>query len=282
MDQQQQALDYQRIAKAIEYIRDQFQKPTNLREIAAHVNMSPFHFHRMFSEWAGTTPRRFLNFVRLALAKELIKEHQLSVYDAYLESGVSSTSALHRLFIQIEGMSPAAFKKAGKGLTIHYSLHPTPFGTCIVASTPIGICYMSFSDNANQAVQELRAEFKYATIVAGNPPTHEEAVSIFTFLDDGNIRSIKLHLKGSPFQLKVWEALLKIPAGNVCSYGQIADVIGQPSASRAVGTAIGQNLVGYLIPCHRVIQASGALGGYRWDLTRKLALLGWEQTKTKI
>lgn len=275
MEMTQQEYNYQRIARAIDYIRTNFKDRPSLNDVAGYVNMSPFHFQRTFTEWAGTSPKKFLNFIQLTFAKKLLKEQQLSVYHTHVETGLASSSRLHHLFIQSEGMSPAAFKKAGKGMTIRYSFQPTPFGMCLVASTRIGICYMAFCEIPDRNVQELRSQFAYADLILEEIESHRDAVSILTnpFSD---IHAIKLHLKGSPFQLKVWEALLQIPPGQVCSYGQIAGAIGQPNASRAVGTAIGQNLVGFLIPCHRVIQSGGELGGYRWNLTRKIMLLGWE------
>ncbi|MGO1520487.1 MAG: bifunctional transcriptional activator/DNA repair enzyme AdaA [Sphingobacterium sp.] len=278
MEQTQQELNYSRVASAIEYIRGNFKKRPNLEDVANHVNMSPFHFQRMFTDWAGTSPKKFLQFIQITFAKKLLKEQNLSIFDAHLEAGLGSTSRLHDLFIQIEGMSPAVFKKSGKGLAILYSFHDTPFGTCLVASTPIGICYLAFVDNPLDGIQDLKHQFSNAEILPSEIQIHREAVSI---LSDpySDIGSIKLHLKGSTFQLKVWEALLQIPPGQICTYGQIAKEIGQPNASRAVGTAIGQNLVGFLIPCHRVIQSGGELGGYRWSTTRKTAILGWEYSK---
>lgn len=280
MDMTQQEFNYQRIARAIDYIRRNYQNRPGLTEVAEHVNMSPFHFQRMFSEWAGTSPKKFLSFTQLTVAKKLLKEQQLSVYRTQLEMGLASSSRLHELFTQIEGMSPAQFKKAGKGMAIDYSFHPTPFGSCVIASTPIGICYMAFCGRPKQGLADLNRQFPNADIQLKPTKLHQQALSVFT-CDPENIPAIKLHLKGSPFQLKVWEALLKIPAGQICSYGQIAEAIGQPGASRAVGTAIGQNLIGFLIPCHRVIQSGGAVGGYRWDVNRKIAMLGWEQAITQ-
>ncbi len=276
---EQQGLNYNRIAKAIKYIKNNFKEQPNLDEVAEHIHLSPFHFQRLFSEWAGTTPKRFLQYTSLKYAKKLLREQQASLFDTAFETGLSSTGRLHDLFINIEGMTPAEYKNGGKNLSINYNFTESPFGNVIVASTPKGICYMAFNDNEINALNNLRQKFPNADIQQKPDLTQQNAMFIFQN-DWGKLSEIKLHLKGTDFQLKVWETLLKIPIGQLSTYGNIAEQIGNPNASRAVGTAIGSNPVAFLIPCHRVIQSSGNIGGYMWGSTRKTAIIGWEGAKT--
>ena len=271
----QQHLNYNRIATAIDFIKANFKSQPRLEEIAAAVHLSPFHFQRLFAEWAGTTPKKFLQYISLEHAKLLLKEAGATLFNTALETGLSSTSRLHDLFLNIEGMSPAEYKNGGQNLTINYQFGESPFGTLIVASTPRGICYMAFAETESAALASLKNAFPNAGVQEKKGVLQTEA--LFFFQRNGrDLPQLKLHLKGTPFQLKVWETLLKIPSGRLSTYGTIATQMGQPTASRAVGTAIGSNPVAFLIPCHRVIQSSGALGGYRWGTTRKTALIGWE------
>ena len=275
MEKSQKELNYERIAKAIQYIQDHFQEKPSLDAIAEHVHLSPFHFQRLFSDWAGTSPKKFLQYTQVNYAKRLLKEEQKTLFETHLLTGVGSTSRLHDMFVQIEGMTPAEYKQGAEGLDISYSWQETPFGICLVASTEKGICYMAFVDRKEEGLQEFEKVFENANLSEQELPIHLEAVRIFN-PEDNSLKRIKLHLKGTPFQLKVWQALLQIPLGEVSSYKDIANKIEQPNASRAVGTAIGQNPIAYLIPCHRVIQTTGQTGGYRWKPIRKSVILGWE------
>ncbi len=275
----QQQLNYNRIAQAIEYITEHFKEQPQLDEVAEMVHLSPFHFQRLFKEWAGTTPKKFLQYTSLQYAKRLLQDQQATLFDTAYHTGLSGTGRLHDLFIQMEGMTPAEFKNGGRNLSIQYSFADSPFGKVIVASTSKGICHMAFEEDEDQAVWNLQQKFPFAMYQNLFDDLQANALSIFQ-TDWTQLKQIKLHLKGTEFQLKVWEALLKIPFAGVSTYGKIADQIGQPTASRAVGTAIGSNPVAFLIPCHRVIQSTGHLGGYMWGKTRKTAMLGWEASKS--
>jgi len=233
----------------------------------------------MFNDWAGTTPKKFLQYISLEHAKKLLKDTQATLFDTAIDTGLSGTGRLHDLFINIEGMTPAEYKNGGKDLSINYSFAESPFGNIIVASTHKGVCYMAFYDDEERALQDLRNIFPNASFTRKLDMLQQNALFIFQS-DWSKLNQIKLHLKGTDFQLKVWETLLKIPMGGVTTYGSIAKKIDHANASRAVGSAIGHNPVAYLIPCHRVIQSSGEFGGYMWGPTRKSAILGWESART--
>ena len=271
-------LNYNRIAEAIEYIKQNFRDQPNLDEVAQKVHLSPFHFQRLFNEWAGTSPKKFLQYISIEHAKKLLKDSQATLFDTAMETGLSGTSRLHDLFINIEGMTPAEYKNGGKSLSINYSFAESPFGNIIVASTAKGVCYMAFNDEEDSALADLKTIFPNASFTRKLDMIQQNALFIFQS-DWSKLNQIKLHLKGTEFQLKVWETLLKIPMGGLATYGSIAKRIEKANASRAVGTAIGQNPVAYLIPCHRVIQSSGEFGGYMWGSTRKSAILGWEAAR---
>ncbi|WP_419870156.1 bifunctional helix-turn-helix domain-containing protein/methylated-DNA--[protein]-cysteine S-methyltransferase [Chryseobacterium sp. CT-SW4] len=273
----QNQIDYHRIAKAIEYIRTHYQFQPGLEEIAENVHLSPAHFQKMFTDWAGTSPKKFLQFISLEHAKNLLKEEKASLFDAAYETGLSSTSRLHDLFVTIEGMSPAEYKNGGKNLDINYHFSESPFGNIMIASTEKGICYMAFEINKESALGNLKAQFPNASFSEKQDQLQRNALSIFE-KDWTRLNNIKLHLRGTDFQLKVWKSLLSIPMGKLSTYGNLASKIENPKASRAVGTAIGSNPVAFLIPCHRVIQASGHIGGYRWGSERKQLILGWESS----
>jgi AraC family transcriptional regulator, regulatory protein of adaptative response / methylated-DNA-[protein]-cysteine methyltransferase len=276
----QENIDYNRIAEAIEYIREHFREQPALDEVAQKINLSPFHFQRMFSEWAGTTPKKFLQYTSVEYAKKILKENQASLLDTAYETGLSSGSRLHDLFINIEGMTPAEYKNGGRQLAINYSFAESPFGNLIVASTTKGICYMAFQDEEKKALEDLVGKFPNASFNRKLDLMQQNALFIFQN-DWTKLKDIRLHLKGTDFQLKVWESLLKIPMGQLSTYGSIAKKIKKPGASRAVGSAIGSNPVAFLIPCHRVIQSSGSFGGYMWGPTRKTAIIGWEGGRVK-
>ncbi|WP_419210893.1 bifunctional helix-turn-helix domain-containing protein/methylated-DNA--[protein]-cysteine S-methyltransferase [Maribacter sp. X9] len=276
----QNQINYNRIAEAIEYIKTNFKSQPNLDEIAEKVHISPAHFQRMFTDWAGTSPKKFLQFTSVEHAKKILKEEKATLFDTAFETGLSSTSRLHDLFVNIEGMTPAEYKNGGENLQINYSFAESPFGNLIVSSTLKGICYMAFEDNEETAFQNLQTKFPNASFQRKLDLIQQNALFIFQN-DWSKLNEIKLHLKGTDFQLKVWESLLKIPMGGLSTYGKLAEKIGNPNASRAVGTAIGSNPVAYLIPCHRVIQSTGNFGGYMWGNTRKTAIIGWEATKNQ-
>jgi len=230
----------------------------------------------MFTNWAGTTPKKFLQYISLEHAKRMLRlDEESTLFDAAYDTGLSSTSRLHDLFIGIEGMTPAEYKHGGRNLQIRYSFKESPFGHLIVASTIKGICFIGFIDDKRDGLDQLTARFPNAGLIESADPMHDQVLAIFR-QDWTHLPQIKLHLKGTDFQLKVWEALLKIPMGRLSTYGVIAQELGNAGASRAVGTAIGSNPVAYLIPCHRVIQSTGAIGGYMWDPVRKTAMIGWE------
>jgi AraC family transcriptional regulator, regulatory protein of adaptative response / methylated-DNA-[protein]-cysteine methyltransferase len=275
----QQQINYSRIADAIAYIKDNFRNQPNLDEVAEKVHMSPFHFQRLFADWAGVSPKKFLQYISVEHAKELLKKDQASLFDAAFDTGLSGTGRLHDLFIKIEGMTPGEYKNGGESLAINYSYAESPFGNILVASTTKGICYIAFADDAQKALMDLQHHFPKAHLKQMVDLIQQKALYIFT-QDWSQIHQIKLHLKATDFQLKVWEALLKIPMGQLSTYGSIAAQLNNPNASRAVGTAIGSNPVAFLIPCHRVIQSTGTIGGYMWGPTRKTAIIGWEAAKT--
>lgn len=272
-------IHFHRIAEAIEYIQRNFKAQPQLDEVAEQIHLSPYHFQRLFTEWAGVSPKKFLQYITLAHAKKMLKEHQATLFETALESGLSGTGRLHDLFINIEGMTPGEYKNGGETLSINYSFAESPFGTLLVASTAKGICHIAFADDAQEALSGLKAMFPNAQYQQMVDMQQQNVLYIFTH-DWEKLHQIKLHLKGTDFQLKVWETLLKIPKGQLATYGSIAKQISRPKASRAVGTAIGDNPVAYLIPCHRVIQSSGVFGGYHWGSVRKTAMIGWEAAQT--
>ena len=276
----QEQLNYDRIAKAIAFIQANFKKQPTLTEIAEKIHLSPFHFQRLFADWAGVSPKKFMQYISLEYAKQLLKEKQASLFDAAQETGFSGTGRLHDLFINIEGMTPGEYKNGGASLLINYSFAESPFGNLIVASTSKGICHMAFTEDREKAVQHLKSLFPNANFTEQTDKIQREGLDIFQH-DWSKLHQIKLHLNGTPFQLKVWETLLKIPKGNLSTYHSIAKEIEKPKATRAVGSAIGRNPVAYLIPCHRVIRSSGESGEYMWGTTRKKAIIGWEAAQTE-
>ena len=272
-------IDYHRIEKAIRFIEENFQNQPSLKEIAEHVALSEFHFNRLFSKWAGTSPQRFMRFLTKEFAKEKLAE-STNLLEATFESGLSSSSRLHDLFVSYEAMTPAEFKAKGAGLTIHYGIHETPFGECLIATTERGITDLRFLEGESKEliIKELQQDFEKAILIFDNKLTKPYIEQIF-YETTNTSAPISLLLRGTNFQIKVWEALLKIPFGQMVSYETIAKAIQKPNAQRAVGTAIGGNRLGYIIPCHRVLQKVGGIGGYRWGTTRKKAILGWEMAK---
>jgi AraC family transcriptional regulator of adaptative response/methylated-DNA-[protein]-cysteine methyltransferase len=271
----QEKINYDRIAEAINYIKLNFKHQPNLDDVAEKVHLSPFHFQRLFTDWAGISPKKFLQYLSLDYAKGILKDKQATLFDTAFETGLSGTGRLHDLFVNIEGMTPAEYKNGGKELDINYSFAETPFGNIIVASTPKGICYMAFADDREDAFSKLHEQFPNATYTQVVDVAQQDALFIFK-KDWSELSNIKLHLKGTNFQLKVWETLLKIPMGGLSTYGDISQQLNSPGASRAVGSAVGANPVAFLIPCHRVIKSTGEFGQYHWGATRKTAMIGWE------
>jgi len=277
----QENINYHRIEDAINYIKLNFKDQPDLDQVAEKVHLSPFHFQRMFTDWAGISPKKFIQYLSLDYAKDILKNNQATLFDAAFETGLSGTGRLHDLFINIEGMTPAEYKNGGKALAINYSFAESPFGNIIVASTAKGICYIAFADNRDDAFKQLTAQFPNAYYTQMVDSMQQEALFIFK-KDWSQLSNIKLHLKGTQFQLKVWEALLNIPMGGLSTYASIAKNIHQPTASRAVGSAVGYNPVAFLIPCHRVIKSTGETGQYHWGAGRKSAIIGWEAAQLSL
>ena len=272
---------YQTAAAAISYIRENQIRQPSLEDVARHVNLSPWHFQKLFTEWAGVSPKKFLQYTTLNHAKKLIREKELSLFDAAFETGLSGTGRLHDLFISIEAMTPGEFKNGAEGLTIHYSISESKFGLLLIASTEKGICSAEFIDGSiEKAVNRLREKYPNALITDKEKSTHRIALSIINnpYSDPGKIT---LHLRGTDFQLNVWQALLKIPSGALKTYQHVSSEIENKNAARAVGSAIGKNPVAWLIPCHRVIRSDGETGGYMWGETRKRVIIGWEAVQGK-
>ena len=267
--------DYQLIEQAIRFIEANAQRQPELEEIAAAVGMSEFHFQRTFTHWAGISPKRFLQFLTKEHAKELLAQSE-NLLDTTHQVGLSSLGRLHDLFVTTEAVTPGEYKSGGAGVTIRYGLHPTPFGQCLIATTERGICHLGFVQiNEGEAIDRLAADWSQARIIEDYKTTAPLVAPIFD-LHPQSRESLRLHLRGTNFQIKVWEALLQIPPGKVTTYGHIAARIGYPRALRAVGTAIGHNPIAVLIPCHRVLRKDGEFGNYRYGAARKKALLGWE------
>lgn len=272
--------DYQRVARAIDYLRRHAGEQPPLAVVARHVHLSEHHFQRMFTRWAGVSPKRFLQFLTVEHAKARLAA-QPDVAALADDSGLSGAGRLHDLFVTLEAMSPGEFKAGGAGLAIRYGLHASPFGPCLIATTARGICRLEFLDDADEklAADLLQEEWPRARIEPHVTLTASIARRVFTPLENDPGPPLALRVKGTNFQVKVWRALLGIPSGGAATYSAIARAIGQPAAARAVGNAIGANPIAYLIPCHRVLRESGALGGYRWGESRKAAILGWEAAR---
>ncbi|MBA3828226.1 MAG: methylated-DNA--[protein]-cysteine S-methyltransferase [Taibaiella sp.] len=270
--------NYERIEEAIGYIKENFKRQPTLEDIAAHIHLSPFHCQRLFTEWAGVSPKKFLQYLSVSHAKALLG-NQATLFDTAIDTGLSGTGRLHDLFVKIEGMTPGEYKNGGEYLLINYSYAESPFGNIIVGSTAKGICHISFADSEAQGLTALKQAFPNAVYQPMVDLIQQNALYIFTH-DWSKLQEIRLHLRGTVFQIKVWETLLKIPMGMLSTYGTIAKKILQPAASRAVGSAVGDNPVAFLIPCHRVIRSGGEFGQYHWGSDRKAAIIGWEAAHT--
>lgn len=268
---------YGLVAEAIGYLQTHHLEQPSLDTLAQALGRSPYQLQRTFQAWAGVSPKTFLRYLSLQHAKTLLQEGQ-TLLDTSLETGLSSPSRLHDLFVQLEAMTPGMYRRGAKGLDIRYQRLDSPFGPLLAAATPVGICRLVFTDHLQDALRELHAEFPGARFLE---TTLQEAPALRSAFVPGTSPSepIRLHLKGSPFQRKVWEALLRIPSGHLESYSGLAQRIGQAGAARAIGSALAANPIAYLIPCHRVIQASGLFGQYHWDARRKAAILAWESAQ---
>lgn len=272
---------YLQIANAIDYFRRHQEEQPGLDEVASHVGLSEFYFQRLFTEWVGISPKKFLQYLTKEHAKQKLRDS--SLLSVAYDVGLSGTGRLHDLMLSCEGVTPGQYKAWGRGLQIRYGLHDSPFGFCLLAHTDRGVCKCAFYDREEQTltlIEELHAEWPGAHIKQDDQVTAEMMASIFpangTMKHQNKPGRLHLLLKGSPFQLKVWEAVLRIPEGMLLSYRQLAEHIGDVSSTRAVASAVARNSVGYLIPCHRVIRSTGEFNQYRWGEARKQAIIGWE------
>lgn len=264
---------YATIAKVIAYITEEGHTSDSLEALAKAVGMSKSHLQKTFTAWVGITPKQFGRYLKLQYAKELLTEKH-TMLETSTKAGLSSGGRLHDLFVDIEAMTPGEYQNGGRALTIAYSIFETKFGICLVASTERGICNVLFADSPPSALEDLKSRWTAAHIVQRHQQSHEVIEKYLTGMKVPS--KVKLHLRGTNFQIKVWEALLSIPEGNIATYGDIGRVLGDAHLGRAVGTAVGNNPVGYIIPCHRVLKSSGAVGGYRWGVMRKRAMLSFE------
>jgi AraC family transcriptional regulator of adaptative response/methylated-DNA-[protein]-cysteine methyltransferase len=273
----QASIDYQRIEKAIQFLAENFHSQPSLKEIAGNIHMSEFHFQRLFTRWVGISPKRFLQFLTKEYAKTLL-EKSINLLDVTYESGLTSPGRLHDLFVTCEAVTPGEYKTKGAGLEIAYGYHATPFGECMLAITDRGICGLSFvqNDGRQRVFADLKNIWTHAKLVEDPHVTRPFVKRIFSPSKEKNSAPLYLILNGTNFQIKVWEALIKIPMGAVVSYESVAAHIGMPKASRAVGNAVGSNPVSFVIPCHRVIRKTAEFGNYGGGVARKMAMLGWE------
>ena len=266
--------DYQRMAATLAWISEHFEEQPTLADIAARAGTSPYHFQRLFSRWVGLSPKKYVQHLTLERAKASLDASQ-SVLAATFAAGLSGPGRLHDLFVSVEAVTPGEYKRRGAGLVIRHGVHDSPFGPCLLLHTERGVCGLAFldGDDRGRVLTAMAARWPNARLVE-DPGAGAEMASRAFAPRAGDALTVCLH--GTPFQIQVWKALLHIPPGAVTSYQTLAEHMGKPDASRAVGTANGANPVSYLIPCHRVIRKSGALGGYRWGLGRKLAMLSQE------
>jgi AraC family transcriptional regulator of adaptative response/methylated-DNA-[protein]-cysteine methyltransferase len=273
----QASIDYKRIEKAIQFIAENFHSQPSLKEIAGNIHVSEFHFQRLFTRWVGISPKRFLQFLTKEYAKTLL-EKSINLLDVTYESGLTSPGRLHDLFVSCEAVTPGEYKTKGAGLEIAYGYHATPFGECMLAITDRGICGLSFvqNDGRQPVFADLKNRWAHAKLVEDPYVTRPFVKRIFDPSKQKNSAPLYLILNGTNFQIKVWEALIKIPMGAVVSYESVAAHIGMPKASRAVGNAVGSNPVSFVIPCHRVIRKTAEFGNYGGGVARKMAMLGWE------
>jgi len=276
----QASIDYARIEKAIQFLADNFHSQPSLKEIAARIHVSEYHFQRIFSRWVGISPKRFLQFLTKEYAKTLL-EKSINLLDVTYQSGLTSPGRLHDLFVACEAVTPGEYKARGTGLEITYGYHATPFGECILAKTVRGICGLSFvqNDDRRSVFRDLKHRWQNARLIEDPDVTRPFVTEIFNPSEAQKSTPLQLVLSGTNFQIKVWEALIKIPMGAVVAYEDVAAHIGMPKASRAVGNAVGSNPISFVIPCHRVIRKTAEFGNYGGGIARKLAILGWEAVR---
>lgn len=273
-DFRQSAEDYKVVAKAIHYLDEHFRRQPELAEVAAHVGLSEFYFQRLFSRWVGISPKRFIQYLTKEYAKEALERSQ-SILDTSLDAGLSGPGRLHDLFINTEAVTPGEYKAAGAGLTIRYGVHPTPFGDALLSVTDKGICGLNFVNMGEDAeLAEQQRRWSEARFVHDAQETGHLITQIFA--PETKPAPLHLYIRGTNWQLKVWEALLRLPVGARVTYSDVARSVCTVKASRAVGNAVGSNPIGYLIPCHRVVRQTGRFHGYRWGSERKQAILAWE------
>ncbi len=273
-DAARSSADYCRIEKAIRYLDKNALEQPSLEEVARHLGLSVFHCQRLFHRWAGVTPKDFLQVATLGYAKALLRASR-PVLEASLEAGLSGPGRLHDLFLSLEAMTPGEFRRGGEGVTVRWGMHATPVGKALIATTERGVCAIRFLESGGEA--QLRAEWPRAQIERDQGATAPIAREVAGRMLGRTRERLSVLFRGTPFQVQVWRALLAIPPGAAASYGDVAAWIGRPSATRAVASAIGANAVAYLIPCHRVLRGTGAIGGYRWGEARKRVLLGLER-----
>lgn len=266
--------DYARIERAIRFLDRERAAAPSLATVAAHVGLSESHFQRMFTRWAGISPKRFVQYRTAEVVKQMLRERR-PVLETTYEAGLSGPGRLHDLIVNAEAVTPGELQRGGMGITVKFGFHPTPFGECLIAVTPRGVCHLAFVApmTREQAMARLEHDWPLAQLVPDQNATRAAAAKAFPPPGSSEKPSLAIHVKGTNFQLKVWRALLEIPVGEVTTYGAIATKVGDAKASRAVGMAVGSNPVSYLIPCHRVIRASGELGGYAWGIERKKVML---------
>lgn len=273
--------DYARIERAIRYLREHAREQPSLAEVAAAAGLSEFHFQRLFQRWAGVSPKRFLQVLTLTEAKRLLEDSR-SVLEASVEVGLSGPGRLHDLFLSIERMTPGEYKDRGRGLEMTWSVEQTPLGEALLVANPRGLCAISFVDGGVEpALDEVRARWPEAAFAHRPQALREAAGELRRRMAGETGRPLGIVLKGTPLQLRVWEALLRIPSGRVASYAEVARLAERPGAVRAVASAVAANPLGYLIPCHRVIRSTGALGEYHWGSDRKLALIALERARAE-
>jgi AraC family transcriptional regulator of adaptative response/methylated-DNA-[protein]-cysteine methyltransferase len=269
--------DYERIARVIRYLDESHADQPNLTTLARRVGLSQHHFHRLFTSWAGITPKNFLQCLTLTHAREMLRQGK-SVLDATLDAGLSSPGRLHDLCVSLEAASPGEVKSGGEGWTMTIGFANSPFGKCLVGESHRGICHLSFVESGDKVAWDtLKAQWPRARLQRDDTAASQLANRIFNRTTVRNSRApLRAFVRGTPFQVRVWRALLQVQRGTLVSYGGLAATVNQPAAARAVGSAVGQNALAYLIPCHRVIRETGVIGDYRWGQVRKRAILAWE------
>ena len=273
------AANYLRVEQAIKFLTSNFKSQPSLEEVARQVNLSPFHFQRLFVDWVGISPKKFLQHLTMNHLRERLQQSP-NLLDAAETAGLSSQSRVYDLFVTIEGVTPDEYKNAGEGLEICYGYHPSPFGTCFIAASERGVCGLYFVDEERKQNQfdTFKQKWRFAKIVH-DPSVGQRYVGMIFGPQRQMQGNIRLLVQGTKFQLNVWEALLRIPFASITTFQQVADSIGRPHAARAVATAVVANPVLYLIPCHRIICKDGSLGEYHWGRVRKQLMIAWELAK---